>query len=219
MSIVGALCLVTGCFGESVDPLIAGEFGLEALDENSAEWPEASASELYPQELVVVQGDEDASPGWAHVTAYIHVEPARIWEALEQADVVVDRAEAKDWWLEGECDKQGLSACLEFYTHMTKFGVDFDSITTWLYEVREGTDEVPTEMMMVYQKTWGTDVVEMNTGSIHLREVAEGITAVSYVAWLETWGEDDSGAIAAYARSLYEDTVAYVHDRPLPSHD
>ena len=214
-----ALLFLGACFGDVTDPMIVGEGQLEELEENQVEWPELNADGSYPEIMETVVGDEDAEPGWVHARGYIHAPIETVWTSLRDADVVVDRAGVQDWYLEGECPLQGLEYCLEFFASMSKFGFDFDTVTTWMHELRAGTPESPEMVMMMYQKTWGTERVPMNTGSVELTAVSEGITAISYIGWLQTWGSDDSGAIADYADSLWTDMTAYVHGRPLPQYE
>ena len=213
-------CLMLGaCFGDVSDPMVVSESQLEILEENQAAWPALNEDGTYPEAMDVVIGDEDAEPGWVHARAYIHAPLKTVWDAMREADVVVNRAAVETWYLDGECPPQGFAYCLEFYSSMSKFGVDFDTITTWMHELRTGSDDAPEEVVMLYQKTWGTEMVSLNTGSVELTAVSQDVTALSYIGWLETWGGDDSGAIAEYADSLYVDVIAYVHGEPLPQFD
>ena len=211
-----ALLSLGACFGDVTDPMVIDEGTLQALEENQAEWPTLNDDGTYPEYMEMVVGDEDAEPGWVHTRGYIHAPVGEVWSALREADVVVDRAGVETWYLDGECPLQGLEYCLEFYSSMSKFGFDFDTITTWMHELRNGSTDTPETVMMMYQKTWGTEMVPMNTGSVELTAITENLTAISYIGWLETWGSDDSGAIADYADSLWTDITAYVHGRPLP---
>ena len=167
----------------------------------------------------VVIGDEDAEPGWVHARAYINAPLADVWDAMRETDVVINRASVSDWYLEGECPLQGFSYCLEYYSSMSKFGFDFDTITTWMHYLRKGEIESPTEVVMRYQKTWGTEMVPLNSGSVEITAVSDTVTAFSFVGWLQTWGSNDSGAIGEYADSLYVDLTSFVHGEPLPEFD
>ena len=95
-------------------------------------------------------------------------------------------------------------------------GVDIDTIVTWRYDVQTWDGDTPLSMVVRYQKSWGSDVIDRNTGSLTLEAIDDQTTRVEYVGEIETWGSDDSDAMESYARSLVADLEAFVEGRPLP---
>ena len=131
-------------------------------------------------------------------------------------DVVVERARVDEWSKVGSCDAEPFEECFDFFTHMSVMGVDIDTIVTWRYDVQTWDGDTPLSMVVRYQKSWGSDVIDRNTGSLTLEAIDDQTTRVEYVGEIETWGSDDSDAMESYARSLVADLEAFVEGRPLP---
>jgi hypothetical protein len=201
---------ITGCFGNSSTPFIVEGDVLEPLRESRASWPDTNSGWIFKR------GSNDDSPGWCDANGFIEASVDEVWQALRDADVVVERARVDEWEKVGSCDAEPFEECFDFFTHMSVMGVDIDTIVTWRYDVQKWAGDKPIEMVVRYQKSWGSDVIDRNTGSLILTAVNDTTTRVEYVGEIETWGSEDSDAMESYARSLVADLEAFVEGRPLP---
>ena len=201
---------VTGCFGNSSTPFIVEGEVLEPLRDSRASWPDNDEGWVFKK------GSNDDSPGWCDANGFINAPLDEVWQALMHEDVVVERARVDEWSKVGSCDAEPFEECFDFFTHMSVMGVDIDTIVTWRYDVQTWDGDTPLSMVVRYQKSWGSDVIDRNTGSLTLEAIDEQTTRVEYVGEIETWGSDDSDAMESYARSLVADLEAFVEGRPLP---
>ena len=202
--------IITGCFGNTSTPFIVEGEILEPLRPSRASWPVGTEGFEYRR------GSNDDDPGWCDANGYIQAPLSEVLEALSEADVVVERARVDDWSKVGSCDAEPFEGCYEFFTHMSVMGVDIDTIVTWRYDVQILDGDRPIRAVVKYQKTWGSDVIDRNTGSLILEAVDSTTTRVEYVGEISTWGSEDSDAMESYARSLVADLEAYVANEPLP---
>ena len=202
--------IITGCFGNSSTPFIVEGDVLEPLRESRASWPADDAGWVFKR------GSNDDSPGWCDANGFIEASVEEVWEALRDVDVVVERARVDEWSKVGSCDAEPFEECFDFFTHMSVMGVDIDTIVTWRYDVQKWVGDVPVKMVVRYQKSWGSDVIDRNTGSLVLEAIDDTKTRVEYVGEIETWGSEDSDAMESYARSLVADLEAFVEGKPLP---
>ncbi len=85
-----AAVISAACFGNETT-----EFppGLEPVEENSAPLPEPTATDMYPEIIETVHGRTDGVM-FSHSHAYVHANPAKVWLAIKDVDVVSDRRNA-----------------------------------------------------------------------------------------------------------------------------
>ena len=183
---------------------------MEPLRDSRASWPDNDEGWVFKK------GSNDDSPGWCDANGFINAPLNEVWQALMHEDVVVERARVDEWSKVGSCDAEPFEECFDFFTHMSVMGVDIDTIVTWRYDVQTWDGDTPLSMVVRYQKSWGSDVIDRNTGSLTLEAIDDQTTRVEYVGEIETWGSDDSDAMESYARSLVADLEAFVEGRPLP---
>lgn len=202
--------MTTGCFGNTSTPFVVNGETLEPLRPSRASWPIGTEGFEYRR------GSNNDEPGWCDANGYIQAPLSEVLEALSEADVVVERARVNSWSKVGSCDAEPFEGCYEFFTHMSVMGIDIESIVTWRYDVQALDRDRPIKAVVRYQKTWGSDVIDRNTGSLILNELDATTTRVEYVGEISTWGSEDSDAMESYARSLIADLSAFVANEPLP---
>ena len=183
---------------------------MEPLRDSRASWPDGNDGWVFKK------GSNDDSPGWCDANGFINAPLSEVWQALRHEDVVVERDRVDEWSKVGSCDAEPFEECFDFFSHMSVMGVDIDTIVTWRYDVQKWDGDTPLSMVIRYQKSWGSDVIDRNTGSLILETVDDGKTRIEYVGEISTWGSDDSDAMESYARSLVADLEAFVEGRPLP---
>ena len=87
--------------------------------------------------------------------------------------------------------------------------LEFD--VTWRQGAVEGTVEAPTRVGIRYQKTAGSDYIDLLRGSIVLTAVGDEVTAVEMIEHLQAAAGAGQAEIEAYFRDLFADTLEFVH--------
>lgn len=202
--VVVAAAAVAGCFGNERTTFPPG---LEPLEENTAPLPEALDGDPYPETIVYAKGETD-NYSWAHGRGYIHASIGRTWEAFRDIEVIVDDPSV-DSWSTTENVEEGydFSYRIRNVVHDV-ITVEFD--ITWRQSAVGGSVQDPDTVGIAYQKTWGTEFIEMLRGSIVLRPVTDDVTEVDMVEHLDGYGRD-ANTVVDYFDDVYGDAVAHVH--------
>ena len=104
--------VITGCFGNSSTPFIVEGDILEPLRESRASWPDNDRGWAFKR------GSNDDSPGWCDANGFIEASVEQVWEALRDADVVVERARVDTWREVGSCEAEPFERMLRvLYAH------------------------------------------------------------------------------------------------------
>lgn len=200
-ALLGLALSLAGCFGEEKT-----EFppGLEPLEENTAEAP-TSNDEPYPEVLSMRRGRDDYD--WVHARAYVHAPISRTWEALRDIDVCVDDGRVDDWSVTWDVE-EGYDYSYRIHNVAEDIvTVEFD--ITWRHGAAEGTRDDPEVVGIRYQKTDGTEFIEILRGSIVLTSVEDDVTELDMVEHLQA-AAGGTPEIEAYFQDVFDDTLAFV---------
>lgn len=179
--------------------------GLEPLEENRAD-PPVSQDEPFPEILSMTRGSD--SYDWVHARAYVHAPIARTWEALRDYQVDVDDGRVDDWSVTVDVE-EGYDYSYRIHNVANDIiTVEFD--ITWRHGAVEGTVEEPELVAIRYQKTNGTDFIDVLEGSIVLTPIEDDVTELDMVEHLEA-AAGGTAEIEAYFADVFEDTLAFVH--------
>jgi hypothetical protein len=153
-------------------------------------------------------------PDWAHGRGYVHAPLATVYQALH--DPAASRIHSPgDHWTPTLGVEPGYPISFRIRYHTTPLGVTVDWDLTYRGGPLEGTDAVPTVVGLRYQKTWGSDYIKVESGSLVAAAVdgAPDVTSVELVAWLDaaTQGPND---VAGTVTDLFGDLVGVVHALP-----
>ena len=198
----GLTLLCAGCFGNEKTTFPAG---LEPLEDCIAE-PPASQDEPYPEDISFARGTNPLD--WVHARAFVHAPIARTWEALRDIDVCVDNGRVDQWSVTYDVE-EGYDYSYRIHNVSDDIiTVEFD--ITWRHGAVEGPLDDPDLVAIRYQKTNGTEFIDLLTGSILLHEIDEGITELEMVEHLDA-AAAGTAEIEAYFNDIFGDTVAFVH--------
>lgn len=202
-ALLASLALSTvACFGDEKTEFPAG---LEPLEENRAE-PPASQDEPYPEILSVARGNGDFD--WVHARAFVHAPLASTWEALRDIEVCVDDGRVDDWSVTWDVE-EGYDYSYRIHNVAEDIiTVEFD--ITWRHGAVEGSVDDPELVAIRYQKTNGTEFIDILRGSIVLRPVEDEVTELDMVEHLDG-AAAGTPEIEAYFADLLADTLAFVH--------
>lgn len=193
-----------GCFGNE-----RTEFppGLEPLEENTAPLPDPIEGDEHPETIVYRTGERD-NYSWAHGRGYIHASLGRTWEAFRDIEVVVDDPSVDSWSTTHDVE-EGYDFSFRIRNVVNDIiTVEFD--ITWRQSAVGGTVQSPEVVGIAYQKTWGTEFIELLRGTIVLRPVTSDVTEVDMVEHLDGYGRD-AATVVDYFDDVYRDAVAHVH--------
>ena len=201
------LILAAGCLG---GPDIEFPDGLQSLDlDNRAVWPADRA-----QAIDVVGGIEDDELIWAHARGYVHAPVADVWEALQEPDVVIDRADVDEYELTGS--EQGFD--VSFTTHCVSYNI---VTVEWDMAYRQsavlGDAETGEVVAVRAEKTEGSEFFEVLTWSLHVRQEEEELTSWEFVYQMLSI-QKDSEPLEGFAGELWIDAVAFTNGEDLPDY-
>jgi hypothetical protein len=86
---------------------------------------------------------------------------------------------------------------------------------TWREGVVAGSEESPTQVSVVYEKTSGSSFVSLMEGSIQLISVTPGVTELQFAQRLNAT-DTDSTNIASWTNEMFLSVIAQVNGQPLP---
>jgi uncharacterized protein YndB with AHSA1/START domain len=183
---------------------------LSPLEENRAAWPDPAAESL----SVVSGGDSDL--WWAHSRGYVHAPLARVWAALADPDVLVDRREVDEWEVTDEPLPAFDRSWLVHLVVQDVITVDYD--LTWAWEIQLGGTEAPERVVARWDKTAGTPFIDILRGTIELEPHPDDpdVTSISVVDHLQAALRDDE-TLVQYLEDLHRSVVAATHGDPLPT--
>jgi hypothetical protein len=188
--------------------------GLEPLEPNKAPWPEGTGADPYPEELVLVSGQDELL--WAHGRGYVHASIGDTWEALRDLDVDVDRRRAADWWWTWDVP-QAYDYCYRI-TVVVEDLVTLEWDIDWNHGVVNGTVEDPEAVGIRFFKSGGSSLIDLQAGSIALYRLEDDLTAIELIEQLDAPMTDEED-LTTYLSDLFASVVAYVHGEPLPTYE
>jgi len=214
ISLFAVAGLAFGCNQDIKTPFPAG---LEPLEKNKASYPSGGG---HPEELSCKSGfSEDADFGeytWVHCKTYIRQPIANVYDAFQMPRVVADRRALDEmtveWDVEPEYDHS-------FLLHNTVFDiitVEFD--VSWRHGALDAVTDAPQEVGTRWQKTFGSEVIELLRGSIYTHAVEEDVTGLEIVFHQKSMREDEP-LMMDYLRDLQADIQAASGGDDLPSYE
>ncbi|MCP4921846.1 MAG: hypothetical protein GY913_33515 [Proteobacteria bacterium] len=179
--------------------------GLAPLADNTAPLPDSEG-------IHVVSG-EDGDVDWAHAQGLIDADVATVWAALQEHEVVVDRAVVSEWSVVEDTDAD---YDVSFQVHNTVNDIlTVEYTREWRQSVVHETEEGAELVGIRFEKIDGTDVIDVMVGSVILSATEDGQTRLDMVEQLVALQRGPE-PLVAYLEDLFEDAQAHSHGEPLP---
>ncbi len=214
---MAAACSALGCQHDEITSFPPGLKPLPA-DAVPPAPPGADGGDPYPETLApLVEGQVGDLGGagyyYVEATGYVNAGIEDVWSAFKIPNVVVDRHNVSSYTVTNNVEKGYDVSFLTSYTDNNVVTVKFD--LTWREGAVAGTEEAPTKVSVVYQKTAGSSFISLMQGSIELISVTPGVTELQYAQRMNAQSTD-SGTIATWTNEMFNSVVAQVHGKPLP---
>ncbi len=174
----------------------------------------AIAGEGFPETIVFASGKDDGTY-WAHSRAYVHGSPEDVFTAMRVPAVLVDRREVDAYDVEWDTVPQFEVSLTLHQTVEDVITIEYD--TTWVMERQAADASGTTQFAAQWDKTDGTSFIDLLAGSLIATTPAPGVTELQMVSWLEAALRDEK-TLVSYQQDLFDDIVALVHGRPVPSY-
>lgn len=204
---------VSGCF--NFGPIDV-EFppGLEPLEENKVPKRTLKPGAPAPVELdMVFDGEGDFS--WAHGRGWLDASMSRVWEVLQNPDVVVDRREVAEWSVTTGVEPE--------YDHSWRIHnvvknplatVSFHQ--TYRMAVVAGTEEDPEAIMIRAEMTAADNpFITAISDSLIVYRVFDDVAEVELIRQRDSLMNSADGAVD-YLRDVHASLRAAVAGEPLP---
>jgi hypothetical protein len=214
-----ALLLAGGCGHNTTGdfPLSVGFQPLEPLVA-SAVPPAASGPDLYPQGLGPIMAPPEAGHFVSHARGYLHAPLAKVYQALHDPASSYIHNSGGGTRLDGppvlDVEPSFPVSFRVRYSNATIIGdVKFD--LTYRAGPLAGTETAPEVIGQRYQKTWGTNHIQVMSGSLAATAVAGApdVTEVEMIAWLEADTQHQSDCDGTLS-DLFGDLAATVAALP-----
>jgi hypothetical protein len=203
--------LACGC-DDSVETPFPEESTPVFID-NEAPPPPAPEAGVYAEELTVVLSAEgDVHVG--HARGYIAAPIVALWEQLKQPEFHLETEQTDDQRIRFDVDPQHPFSFEIHYTVRPFPLVTVEWDERWLFDILEGSAELPTRASVRYKKVSGTSHIRVLEGQIVLTAVAPGVTEIAMVKRLDA-DRTDAGDVSAGLQALYRDLLLRT-GRPLP---
>lgn len=209
MSGLVTLGLAMGCGSDEATPFSPG---LQPLEVSTAPAPSATATDRYP-EVIAVRSGRLSTHEWAHGRGYIHAPIARVYEALRDPDVNVDRRRVTEFMTTPNSEPEYPFSYRVHNVVNDVVTVEFD--VSYRLGPMSGTDSAPTAVSQVYQKTFGSDFIELMRGSVVARQVDAQTTEIEVVRHLKSISTGIP-EVELFVRDMYASVLARVRGQPLP---
>lgn len=200
---------IVACGPPPLPPLPAD---LAPLDEvNEAPLPAPG----YPEEFNTVSVSE-VDFDWAHGRGYIERPISRVWNALQDPDVLVDRRFVAKWdVLKGIDPTRAASWRVRSVVHDI-LTIDFD--VEWRLDAVGGSTRSPEEVAGRARKVAGSTFINQLDDSVILRAVDDGVTLVELMRHSKTFNSGKRGRKEneQYLRDIYETLRERAHGRAFP---
>jgi len=212
------LIALTGCNGACAGnssrdfPLSVGFTPIEPC---VASFPPATATDPHPEAVNIVQGPSSGGYNSAHGAAYVHAPLTDVYAALQFPAVSrIHGTDSTEVTMNVEPEFP-----ISFQIVYTASGLGGAVTVHWTIVYRGGyLDQTPGAEVVGfrYQRTTGTDNVEIQDGSLVAEEVEPGaVTALQFVCHLKATGTglpDVEGTV----QDWFNDISASVHGQPIP---
>ncbi len=205
----GAIWMVwsVACGGKTAFPP-----GLAPLEDNKAPWPAEGSETL---QTIFGSEDGDESYTWGHARGYVARPIAAVYASLVKARVSANRRSLTEYTVEKNLEDYPHSYALHNRVEDT---ITIEFTITWRHGALDGDEEAPEEVGSRWQKTDGSDVIELQRGSVYTWAVDEQATALEIVMHQRSWGEDRD-ILETYLDDYYDDIRSASHGEPLREYD
>lgn len=197
-----ALCQSVSCMGEAA-PVFP--VGLGPVMDNTANYPEATDRYEYPEEVNIVTGT--ASLPWVHGRGYVHGSIERVWEAMREPEVLVDRRNVDEWAVEYDID--------DTYSHSFRIhniaheAIDVEFYLEWRQDVIDGSPAAPgivASRSSLSESTLFLTTVEVSTTLIAIDDSTTAIEIVQVVDAIST----DELVLRTAVGDWFDDMTAWI---------
>ncbi|HCH64790.1 MAG: hypothetical protein CL927_05075 [Deltaproteobacteria bacterium] len=206
--------VITGCNRDIKSPFPAG---LEPLEANKASWPSGAG---YPEQLSCRSGTaEEADLGeytWVHCKTYVNHSIEAVFDAYQRPRVMTDRRAVNE--IDVEWDVEPAYEVSYKVSHVVYDPITVEFDYTWRHGDVDGYEDEFTEAGTRWQKTFGTEFIELIRGSIRTTEVDEQNTGLELVLHQKTAREDEP-LMMEYLRDMLTDIRAATDGDDLPSYE
>lgn len=184
--------------------------GLTPLQEVNIPVRGVTPGNPFPENLSVESGN--GAHLWAIGRGFVRAPVARVYEALQDPDVTTDRRRVSSYTVTPSVEAMYPSSYRVHNVVNDIVTVRFD--ITFRLGPYAGPPESPTAYAAAYQKTFGSDFIEMIRGSMLVRHVEQGITEVQLVRHVKAM--QSVSELEQYLLDVFDNVVARVNGRPLP---
>jgi hypothetical protein len=211
-SVAALVCGAPTVLGCQHDTTTTFPPGLEPLATDTVAPPGADGGDAYPEALTLTQGSE-SDYNYVFATGYVNASVEDVWAAFKIPNVVVDRHAISSYTVQNNVEQGYDVSFLTAYTINNIVTVQYN--LTWREGVVAGTEGDPSQVSVVYEKTWGSSFVSLMEGSIQLVYVTPTVTELQFVQRMSAT-DTNSGTIASWTNEMFASVVAQVHGQPLP---
>ena len=143
-------------------------------------------------------------------------------DALRTPEAVADRRKVDSWTVVSDAEE--LDECADLPAGIKHcFRIDNlveDLITvkfhvTWRFGDVQGEDGKAAGHLGRWQKTWGSEVIELLEGSVELTAVTDDVTEVAIIEHLNAFAGSRDNALS-YVKDYYANVLALSHNEPVP---
>ncbi|MEQ1565466.1 MAG: hypothetical protein ABMA64_07505 [Myxococcota bacterium] len=181
---------------------------LSPLGPNRSTWPAGEAEEM--TSVTGVEGDVT----WANGLGYVHAPLEAVWDAALDPEVGVDRRVVSEWSVVDD-PVEGLDASYRVTQEIPDL-ITVEYELWWRHERQGGSDEAPDRVVIVYDKTDGTQFIESLRGSLVLERGADpDVTEVDLQEEIVAPRQDGTTQVA-FQQDFFASLVEVAHGRPLP---
>lgn len=201
---------VAGCNFGGPPPLPAD---LVPLDEvNEAPLPEPAGGSRHPEAFNTV-GDRTIDFDQAHGRGYIHQPLRRVWTAVQDPDVFVDRRRVSEWRVQVNEDSAWAANWRTKVIVRDIMTVEFE--TEWRLDTSGGTPADPGAVAGRGAKVAGTSFISLLEDSIVLLPVDDDVTQIELIRHSKTFntGPEEN---EQFIQDLYETIKERAHGRAYP---
>lgn len=197
------LLLLSACFGSGETPFPDGVAPLEPMVID----PPADLAEDF-----VLHLEEGEEYTWGHLRGYIHGPLSRVWQAYQDDAVVVNRRRVARWEArEGVEPEYDFSMALDV---LVEDIIDVEYTLNWRHGA-VGPVEDPEKVSMRWQKTEGSNLIDLLEGSVLLLPTDDpDITEVQMIEHLKA-PLTSPDEIEELLGDVYADARDHTHGRAL----
>ena len=155
---------------------------------------------------------------WTHVRGVIEAEPAAVWAALQDPDVMADRRVRTDWEVTEEDHIPNVDFSLALKNEMSVEFANIEFELTWIHQQVEADDAGPSLVLARWDKTGGPPFIDVLSGTLEIERLEPGVSEIRGISHLRSVRRD-AGAMEQYWTDLHAELSAVTAGDPLPEYD